>query len=524
MKRKNVAKRLGIVSLCLATLFSAFSGIASLKNKVAFGEDTVQATDLVHTQAEVTQDETGLRISSDDPYSATLKTVCKGDTTLKFRFAEKAEGTYGPMYGDFNIRITDVTDDSNYFILKYYVSRTHSSKTQNIWTGLIMQYGDEIRTTSTTTSAASKQTWYNFKPMGTEENTSAKSFAPHLLQCGNRGSRLGVLTFTWSNEILTIKTNACTPSSASTMYPLAAFDGTYDPTASKNGFKSQTSWGLPKISFPQGFTISVSSDFTSTKTTDRGSDVLFTSIATEGATYDFTTATQLTNDSNMQAFANKYTALSEEDIPTQPAGKVFVGWRDTVSDSIYPAFTIMQTGKYEPYVIDYDTIGGASVRMAGKSGLRFQTIINAEQYASLKEKGRLVSFGTIVTYTDTITSVGKEFTIENYQDQETFAKVENTKGVFDYTDKNGTAYTAYSMGIIDIADYTKAYSARGYMVVAYSNGVTTTIYTDYTAADNSRSIAEVAYRLKTIGTEEYNAMSDAKKAIIDAYAAAYVAP
>ena len=118
MKRNNVAKRFGIVSLCLATLFAAFSGIASMGNKVALAADTIQTTDLVHTQAAVTQDETGLRISSDDPYSATLKTVCKGDTTVKFRFAEKAEGKYGPMYGDFNIRITDVTDDSNYFVVQ----------------------------------------------------------------------------------------------------------------------------------------------------------------------------------------------------------------------------------------------------------------------------------------------------------------------------------------------------------------------------------------------------------------------
>ncbi len=520
MKRNNVAKRFGIVSLCLATLFAAFSGIASMGNKVALAADTIQTTDLVHTQAAVTQDETGLRISSDDPYSATLKTVCKGDTTVKFRFAEKAEGKYGPMYGDFNIRITDVTDDSNYFVLQYYVSRTHSSKTQNIWTGLVMQYGDEVRSCGTTSDSA----WFNFKPTGIEENNVAKSFAPHLLQCGNRGSREGILTFKWSNDILTISANSCSTQAEDTMVTVAAFDGTYDSTAAKNGFVSKTSWGLPKISFPQGFTISVSSEFTSTKTTDRGSDVLFTSIATDGATYNFKTATELAMDSNMQAFASRYTALSEADIPTQPAGKVFVGWRDTVSDGIYPAFTIMQTGKYEPYVIDYDTIGGASVRMAGKSGIRFQTIINAEQYASLKEKKRIVSFGTIVTYTDTLTSVGKEFTIENYQDQETFAKVANTKGVFDYTDKSGTAYTAYSMGVVDIQDYTKSYSARGYMVVAYTNGVTATIYTDFDITNNSRSIAEVAYRLKTIGAEEYNAMSDAKKAIIDAYAAAYVAP
>ena len=443
MKSNNVIKRFGLVSFCLAIAISAFSGIAKTNNGVALAEETIQTTDLVHTQAAVTQDETGLRISSDNPYSATFKTVFSGNTTLNFRFAETAEGTYGPLYGDFKIRVTDVTDDSNYFVLQYYVSRTHSSKAQNIWTGLIMQYGDEIRTTSTDNTTT--QSWYNYKPMGIEETNNKKSFAPHFLNCGQKTTRTGTLTFTWSDDVLTIKTNNGVTSSATTMNTLAAFDGTYDPNAAKNGFVSKTSWGLPKISFPEGYTISVSSDFTSTNTTDRGSDVLFTSIATGGTTYDLKTASQLAIDSNMQAFGNKFAALSEKDIPTQPAGKVFVGWKDKSSGSIYPAFSIMQAGSYEPYVIDYDTVNGASVRIAGKSGIRFQTMFDAEQYETLKAAGYIQSFGTLITYTDTLTTVGKDFTIENYQDQDTFAKVENTKGVFDYTAKNSKTYKAYTV-------------------------------------------------------------------------------
>ena len=521
MKRNNAVKRLGIASLCLATAISAFSGVASLGNEVVLAEETtMQTTDLVHTLADVTQDSTGLRISSNDPYSATFKTVFEGNTTLKFKFAEKAAGTYGPLYGDFNIRITDATDDSNYFVLNYYVSRTHSSKTQYIWTGLCMQYGDEVRSCGTTSGSA----WFNYKPMGIEENSTAKSFAPHLLQCGNRGSREGILRFKWSNDILTISANSCSTQAEDTMVTLAEFDGTYDPNAAKNGFVNQTSWGLPKISFPNGFTISVSSDFTSTKTTDRGSDVLFSSITSNGTTYDFKTATELTKNSQMQSFEDKFAALTEEDVPTQPAGKVFIGWQDNASGSIYPAFTIMQAGTYQPFVIDYDTVNGAGVRIAGKSGIRFQTMFDAEQYASLKENGTLVKFGTIITYTDTLTTVGKDFTIENYQDEASFVKVENTKGVFDYTDKNDKTWKAYTMGVVDIEDYAKAYSARGYLVIAYSNGVTATVYTDYNEADNSRSVAEVAYRVKTNTPDSYNAMSDAKKAIIDAYATAYVVP
>ena len=92
--------------------------------------------------------------------------------------------------------------------------------------------------------------------------------------------------------------------------------------------------------------------------------------------------------------------------------------------------------------------------------------------------------------------------------------------MFDYA-VGGKAYKAYTMGLVDIADYTRSYSARGYLEIAYSNHISAIVYTDFNQADNSRTIAEVAYRLKTIGVDEYNAMTSAKKAIIDAYAEAY---
>ena len=82
----------------------------------------------------------------------------------------------------------------------------------------------------------------------------------------------------------------------------------------------------------------------------------------------------------------------------------------------------------------------------------------------------------------------------------------------------------HSMALVKIKDFTKAYSARGYLVVKYVDGTTETVYTDYNVADNSRSIAEVANLFKTQDPETYEAMNDAQKAIVDAYVAEYVAP
>ena len=520
MKRNNVAKRLGIASLCLATALSAVSGITLSKTNVA-NADGAQTTDYVYTTANVTQDTTGLTISSNEAYSAMFKGVFTGDTTLKFRFPETYDSTLG-FYGNFNIRIADATNDTNYFDIEYYVE--NASK---FCTTPCVKWQDQARTTSHHTSGAG---WYNSQITGKQNHCFAPCFLSKTANA-DRGTRMGILQLKWidldttdtdtAKDVLTVSANSAGVSSATDMVRISAFDGTYDTTASKQGFVEKSKWGLPKISFTNGYTITVSSDFTKTGVEDHATDVLLSSLETNGTSYDLTTGTEFT--SHKQAFTDTFACLTQADVPTLAAGKVFLGWRNTDTDSLYPAEAIMLQGKYEAYVIDYDTVTGAAVRIAGKSGIRFQTMFDATQYATLKEKGILESFGTIIAYTDTLTSVGKDFTIENYQDQATFAQVQNTKGVFDYT-VGSKAYKAYTMGVVDIADYTKEYSARGYLMINYVDGFTRVVYTDFNATDNSRSIADVANRIKTTALEEYNALSDAKKAIIDAYAAAYVAP
>ena len=529
MKRNNVVKGFGIASLCLATAFSAFSGIASLTNDVALAEDTIQITDLLHTQASVAQETRDvitkknvttstncLRVSSNNPYSATFKTVFTGNTEFRFAFPEAYDSTVG-SFGDFRFRVTDATDDTEFFDIVY-------KKSSNGTTMYVDWKGHTLQTNATaSTDANAIISTYYYDSLQTSGSTNvAPAFMGHDSSY-TYGTREGKLSLLWTNDVLSVTTNSTSKQDAKDSFTavVAKFDGTYDETATKNGFVNKTSWGLPKMTFENGYTISFSSEYTKTGVEDRATDVSFSKITTGGTTYTFATET-MAKDTQMQTFDNTFAALTESDIPTAVAGKVYIGWKNTTTNEIYPAFTVMRKGAYEAYILNYDTVNGASVRIAGRSGIRFQTVFDAEQYAWLKEGGFIQSFGTLIAYTDTLTSVGKDFTIENYASEESFAQVKNTKGVFEYTDGSKT-YKAYTVGLVDIADYTKSYSARGYLVVTYSNGVTKTIYTDYNATDNSRSIADVAYRLKTTDTEAYNAMSDAQKAIIDNYAAAYVA-
>ena len=194
------------------------------------------------------------------------------------------------------------------------------------------------------------------------------------------------------------------------------------------------------------------------------------------------------------------------------------------------AHELIRKSAYEAVTIGYDTINGASVRIDtkdGKSGIRFMTTFDKDDYTAVSQY--ITEIGTLVAKTSDLDE-SKDFTIENYQDvidaDGNVKKVVNTKGVFDYTAKDGTTYTAYAMAItfenVSADYYTVVYSARGYLVVTYADGSTATIYTDYNAGDNSRSVAQTAYNLKTIGSAEYETYTTDEKAVVDTYANAYV--
>ncbi len=458
---------------------------------------TVLTTDFVHTAANATQDENGLRISSDNAYKATFKAIFTGNTTFNFTFPETYADAY---YGDFTFRITDATNNNNYFDIKYYAAHTDKN-----YTGVYVEYGDEVRLCNQDGTA-----WYDI----IQENTDTVAYAPSFLSyCGEGGEsnsdRTGILSLVWTDDVLSVQANTALNSDATLMRTIAKFDGT-------NGFINDgTSFGLPKLNFANGYTITVSSSI------DKATDVLFSTIENDNGAYDFSKA-ELTKDSNVQAFDNKFKTL---DTVQTIKGKVFLGWKNKTTNELYPAYSIVKKvagQSYEPIVLIFDTVDGASIRIdtseGGKSGIRFQTVFNVDEYEALK--GYIQSFGTIVAYTDTLTK--GDFTIENYQGESTFSQVQNTKGTFEYA-KGGEVYTAYSMAVVNIAEanYTREYSARGYLVVAYADGTTQNIYTDYNTTDNVGCIADLANELKT-KTDAYTLMSQAQKDVIDAYANAYV--
>ena len=520
MKRNNVAKRFGIATLCLATAISAFSGIMSFAtSNVAVADGTTVATEnfVTATGATVAQEEvavstlsyTGLHISSDTTYSAELNTVFSGDTVFKFRFPEYKSSK---IAGDFKFRITDVNDDSNYFDLVYYVIASGTSRANN-GTGVYVQYGDQIRTVNGNGGA-----WSN-KKLTSCTGTKYTGLVPYFNSLGGAYNnneckfREGTLSLTWTDDVLAVTVPDGLRNIYSETRTVAEFDGTYDTTAETgaNGYVASTSWGLPKVSFPSGYKVSISSSYST------GTDVLFSSITTGGVTYDFTQTT-VTKDNQMKAY--------DEITAEENAGKTLLGWKDDTSFySTAAALTSADISAYTPVFLGFDTMTGASIRIdptGGQSGLRFMALFDKNDYATAAPY--IQSQGTLIAYTSALTK--GRFDTVNYATEiaakTTIAQVPNTKSkMFNYNvetnrvdDVNGQP--AYSMALTGITDFTQTYSARGYLVVQYTDESTQIIYTNYYEADNARSIQEVAQLLQQ--TADYQNYTGEQKAVVDGYA------
>ena len=471
---------------------------------------SLKATDFVYTEAAVSQTEEGLKVSSKTPYKAGLKGVFKGDTTLKFIFAQPHEGWFA---GNFVFRITDASDETKYFDVEYKAVHAWTSNkyTEIGNTNACVKYGDEVRT-----AKQSGATWYNKEVTGAAAGNNSVLSSPSMT-INALYSLAGILKLGYDADghfAVTVSNETVEGTRT-----IAAFDGTEE-----KGFKDQESWGLPKMPFENGYTISFSSEFESKKTSDRATDVLFKSIENDAATYNFTTDSRIVKDEIINGFENLFECLGdyEEEVL---AGKLFLGWKNTQTGELYAASDYVrktERATYKALVISFDTLKGASVRIDtsenGQSGIRFTTVFDVAEYTQISSY--IKSMGTLVMYTDILES--KDFLPENFVEGQTIKTIENTKGTYAYKDeKTQTTYTAYSMAIVGIKDYAKEFSARAYITIKYTDGTEKTFYSDYNATDDARSIAQVAYLLKTTDQTAYGKMKPEQQAIIDAYADAY---
>ena len=128
--------------------------------------------------------------------------------------------------------------------------------------------------------------------------------------------------------------------------------------------------------------------------------------------------------------------------------------------------------------VTLELLDGASVRLnADQSGLRFETRVKT---AELEALGAEYEIGTLILPTDMMSG---DLTLENANALKLSNKTEGAKLVVD------GEYTYFYAAIVDIKaqNYARAFSAVSYITVGDK-----TYYTEYSAANNSRSIYGVA--------------------------------
>jgi hypothetical protein len=200
-----------------------------------------------------------------------------------------------------------------------------------------------------------------------------------------------------------------------------------------------------------------------------------------------------------------------------PANKLFVGWALTDGDETYlykagEEISVTANAVLTAVNIDFTMNRGASIRVgetADSSGMRFSARYSNADMEALD--GFVLERGMLILPTDTLE--GKEITLDN------FDPAANQILVIKGTNATDLGTETLFTGVIQkikTTNYDRAFSARAYMLINYTNGADY-IYTDYNEDDHSRSVKYVATAVKN-DVEVYESFSTERQAVINAYA------
>ena len=292
--------------------------IAAAGDGATGGLSTTELVTVVDAQAAFSSEAGGVTVTGNgNAYSGQLNGVFTGDVTLRMDFLGDEAGKW--VTGDgFTWTFTDVTDPENSFSIEYVNTVT--------WDGIgytigHVYYKDQVRT-----AEHDDTKWYD-QYKGGEHAMCAPQFP------GGYGKHDPAdLQLHWDEEGIlhvTAYRHDCVSSR-----DIAAFDGT-------ETFEDKVSWGLPKLTFPQGYTIT----FTSSETAP---DICFQTITDD--TEEFT--------------------LNTETLETAPG--FYTEWKTAIYDPWYAEWSakpgianerIVQatTGITSGYITGYNGIGATGI-------------------------------------------------------------------------------------------------------------------------------------------------------------------
>lgn len=132
------------------------------------------------------------------------------------------------------------------------------------------------------------------------------------------------------------------------------------------------------------------------------------------------------------------------------------------------------------------------------SGIRFATIIDKDWYDEKLADATVsdITYGTLIVPTDYLADIGA-FTLEGLQASgKNYINAVVSGGFANEATVEADGYYQFMGGIKNIlpANYTRDFSAVGYVTVTYDSGETETIYSAYREEDHSRNIYQLADR------------------------------
>lgn len=465
-------------------------------------------------------------------YSGEFSARMKGDMSLKFNFPEKfASGTNTNR--EFVYTVCDNAGNEIFDVVYF---------SNGGYTTCYVKYGDQYRSYSygysgNSTDGYGNHYWYDiYNAEGKLLYYGDKAFFAPTIGSTNanyayRQGTAGWLQLVWERDVLSVYANY-NKGATEYMVKIASFDGSdVGFTAPEKRYATEEEfasigWGLPKLTDLQ--------DGYSLKFYSENKEEVPVSVNFIELQADAYTPLVVFTDNNGEAidgldsgeakYNGSYTLPTT--IETLAEDEKLIGWYNEKEGKLYkPGATIEGVRvnvEFAAYTLGFKMMDGASIRIvAGNtsdSGIRFQTGYDTADYAVLNEKGFVKEVGTLLSIANT--------TSELVYDGEGVVSETNTKEHYTVDEKGFDGYKLYSFAINEISaeDATKVISARGYIAIEYADGVDY-IYTTWTAENNVRSVAEVAYSCQNAVREEedmpteYEMMSAARKSVIDYFAA-----
>ena len=271
----------------------------------------------------------GLTITGDTQYAGSINGVFEeGEAfALRFGFFDDGTNTYNKD-DEFTFTIADVADPDNSFRIRFNITNHWTNdEGSSGYTGAHVYYGDEVRTAR----------YWDGEPAAGYKSGDYALHAPQFPGCNNGQvlqGRWGVLSLEWTDGVLSVRVPSLqNGNDYGQMRTIAKFDGTEAfamAGTSKDGW-SGTTWGLPELSFPEGYTVSFETGATAP-------DVYFHSIRSGEAAdsplvVDFTTQTQETEPEFYTAW-NALPALSRDKVALSENSEITYGFNGVAASGI----------------------------------------------------------------------------------------------------------------------------------------------------------------------------------------------